>query len=277
MGAFHVFTTKELRAAGATITSIRGRIERGEIHRIINGWYGEAQTPGVVVLAMRIGGRLGCVSALELHGAWHPPDCGVHVLFPSHASGRRSAGRDPGESIVRHWHDGATRTGAAFAVAPLELALSEALRCQPNHFLIAILDSLLHRRLITRNRLEAVVRRAPARVHHLLDHIDARSESGTESITRYRLAICGLASQIQVTLRSHDRLDLEIDGWLAIEIDGRQHHAREAAFTKDRKRVVRVMREGRLVLQFSYATVVYEWDFVVDTIRAVMAQHAPLA
>ena len=277
MGAFDFFTSNALRAGGATVASIRLRIGRGEIYRVINGWYGNSSTPQQAVLAMRIGGRLGCVSALDLHGAWHPPGCGVHVIFPSHASGRRSAGRDRGAAVVRHWHDSTDRTGSAFAVAPIELALAEALQCQPNHYLLAILDSLLHRRLITRNRLEAIVHRAPARVHHLLDHIDARSESGTESITRYRLTMSGLVTKIQVTLREKDRLDLEIDDWLAIEIDGRKHHAQRAAFTKDRRRVVRVMREGRIVLQFSSATVISEWEFVIETIRAVMAQHALIA
>jgi very-short-patch-repair endonuclease len=276
MGAFHIFTTKELRAAGETVASIRLRIARRELFRIIAGWYGDPSTPQTDVLAMRTGGRLGCVSALRLHGAWHPPDCGMHISFPSGASGRRSAGRAPGEAVVRHWHDRVDRTGSAFGVVPLELALAEALQCQPNHYLIAILDSLLHRRLMSRNRLEAIVRRAPARVHHLLDHLDARSESGTESITRYRLAMSGLATRIQVTLRQKDRLDLELDGWLAIEIDGRAHHAQEQAFTRDRKRVVRILREGRLVLQFTYATVIYDWDFVVETVRAVIDQYAPV-
>lgn len=277
MGSFHFFTTRELRAGGATTASIRESIGRGELARVINGWYAGTGAPNVAVLAMRMGGRLGCVSALGLHGAWYPPDSGTHVVFPSSASGRRSAGRDQGESITRHWHDRTDRTGSAFAVAPIDLALAEALRCQPDHYLIAILDSILHKRLMSRNRLVAIVHRGPERVHHLIDHLDARSESGTESITHYRLLMSGLATRIQVTLRAKDRLDLELDDWLAIEIDGREHHAQRAAFTKDRKRVVRIMREGRLVLQFSYATVIYEWDFVIETIRAVIAQYAPVA
>lgn len=48
------------------------------------------------------------------------------------------------------------------------------------------------------------------------------------------------------------------------------------AFTRDRRRVVRVMREGRLVLQFSSATVMYDFDFVLESILAVAAQHAPI-
>lgn len=276
MGAFYFFTTRELYASGETTTSIRGSIVRGERYRVIGGWYATAQTPEKAVLAMRIGGRIGCVSALQLHGAWFPPDCGLHIVFPTSASGRRSAGRDHGVSIVRHWHGKTDRTGSAFAVAPIELALAEALECQPNHYLVAILDSILHKHLMSRNRLEVIVRRGPARIHHLLEHLDPRSESGTESITRYRLTMSGIATKIQVVLREKDRLDLEVDEWLAIEIDGRKHHAQKAAFTKDRKRVVRVMREGRLVLQFAYATVIYEWEFVIETIRAVMAQYAPM-
>jgi very-short-patch-repair endonuclease len=277
MGAFFFFTTKELYAAGETIATIRASIVRAERYRVIGGWYATPQTPKSAVLAMRMGGRMGCVSALQLHGAWYPPDCGLHVVFPSSASGRRTTGREQGQSVVRHWHGKTDRTGSAFAVAPIELAIAEALECQPNHYLVAILDSILHNHLMSRNRLEAIVRRGPARVHHLLEHLDARSESGTESITRYRLAMSGIVTKIQVTLRGKDRLDLEVDDWLAIEIDGRQHHAQKAAFTKDRKRVVRVMREGRIVLQFAYATVIYEWDFVIETIRAVMAQYAPMA
>ena len=130
---------------------------------------------------MRIGGRLGCVSALAVHGAWVPPDTGLHVLFPTAASGRRSADRTRGASVVRHWSAPADRTGSAFAVAPIELAVADALKCLPPHLLIAVLDSLLHRRLISRNRLEALIARGPRRVHHLIRGLDARSESGIES------------------------------------------------------------------------------------------------
>lgn len=277
MGQFSFFTTGELRATGETTASIRASIARGERFRVIGGWYGDAATPPDAVLAMRMGGRLGCVSALSLHGAWCPPDAGMHVAFATSASGRRSADRERGATVVRHWHGKADLTGSAYAVAPIELAILEACDCQPDHYLVAILDSVLHKRLMSRNRLDATVLRAPVRRHYLLRHLDGRSESGTESIVRFRLLSEGIATSIQVVLRTRDRLDLQIDGWLGIEIDGRRYHAQEQAFTKDRKRVNRIMRDGRLVLQFSYAAVIYEWDWVVETIRAVMAQHAPVA
>jgi very-short-patch-repair endonuclease len=277
MGRFATWTTAELRARGETTESIREKIAGGDTFRIIRGWYGSRATPKDVVLAMRMGGRLGCVSALALHGAWVPPDAGTHVLFPTAASGRRSAGRERGASVVRHWGAPVDRTGSGFAVAPLELAVADALKCFPPHLLIAILDSLLHRPLISRNRLEAIIARGPRRVHHLVHHLEPRSESGIESIVRYLLVIAGIRTDVQVTMPSADRVDIEVDDWLVIEADGRETHAKEKAFTADRVRVVRLMREGRIVLQFAYATIMYDFDFVLDAVRDVMARHAPLA
>ena len=277
MGSFSFFTTAELRARGETIATIRNAIEVGRIFRIIKGWYGTATTPDGAVLAMRVGGRLGCVSALALHGAWVPPDLGLHVLFPSAASGRRSAGRRRGDAVVRHWSAPRDQTGSAFAVAPIDIAVADALRCLPPHLLIAVLDSLLHKHLISRNRLEALIGRGPRRVHHLVRYLEPRSESGIESIVRYLLAIAGIASEVQVRMLSGDRVDIEVGGWLTIEADGRGSHATEQAFTADRVRVMRLMREGRIVLQFAFATIIYDSDTVLDAVREVMARHAPVS
>lgn len=276
MGRFSIFTTQELRARGETLATIRAKIERGAGYRIIKGWYGDPTTPAEAVLAMRIGGRLGCVSALALYGAWVPPDLGTHVLFPTQASGRRSSGREHGRSVVRHWSSPSDRTGSAFGVAPLELAIADALKCLPPHLLIAVLDSLLHRHLISRNRLEALMARGPQRIHHLIKHLEPRSESGIESIVRYLLAMAGITTDVQVRMLTGDRTDIEVGEWLTIEADGRETHAKEKAFTADRVRVVRLMREGRIVLQFAYATIMYDPDFVLAAIRDVMDRHAPI-
>jgi very-short-patch-repair endonuclease len=277
MSRFSIFSTAELRSRGETTASIRTKIALGNRFRIIKGWYGDSATPKDAVLAMRMGGRLGCASALKLHGAWVPPDIGTHVVFPSAASGRRSAGRERGASVVRHWSSPTDRTGSAFGVAPLELAIADALKCLPPHLLIAVLDSLLHKHLISRNRLEALIARGPQRVHHLIAHLEPRSESGIESIVRYLLAIAGITVDVQFRMLGGDRTDIDVGEWLTIEADGRETHAKEKAFTADRVRVVRLMREGRIVLQFAYATIMYDFEFVLDAIRDVMARHAPVA
>lgn len=277
MGRFFLFTTAELRAIGETTNSIRDSIAAGERFRIIKGWYGTPRTPPAAALAMRMGGRLGCVSALRLHGAWVPPDEGVHVVFVTSASGRRSAGRERGNAVVRHWSAKRDRTGSAFGVVPIDVAIGDALSCLPPHLLIAVLDSLLHRRLISRNRLEALILRGPRRVHHLVKHLEPRSESGIESIVRYLLAIAGIRAEVQVRMVGRLRVDILVGDWLVIEADGRGTHAKEEAFTADRKRIVRLMRDGRMTLQFPFATIMYDFDTVLEAVLDVMARHAPVA
>jgi very-short-patch-repair endonuclease len=276
MAGHDFLTTMELRAQGHDLESIRREIAAGRLERVIKGWYATARTDRQAVRAMRLGGRLGCVSALRLNGAWCPPDQGMHIELPSYASGRRLAARGLPDDAVAHWHGKDDATGSAFPVVPIEVATVRMLQCQPPHVAIAVLDSLLFRRLITANRLRAVIAAGPERVRFLADHLEPRSEEGIESIVRFRLAMIGIRASVQVTLRSRDRLDLLIDGWLVLELDGRATHAKEKAFTADRVRTARLIRDGRVVLQFAYATILYDWPFVESTVVDVIAKHAPI-
>jgi very-short-patch-repair endonuclease len=276
MAAHSFFKTAELRARGETIASIRREIEAGRLERVITGWYATPSTDREAIRAMRLGGRLGCVSALRVHGAWCPPDQGMHVEFPSSASGRRLASRGAPDGAVAHWHGREAATGSAFPVAPIDLAVARMLLCQPPHLAIAALDSLLFRRLITENRLRAVLAAGPQRMRFLADHLEPRSEEGIESIVRFRLAMAGVKASVQVTLRTRDRLDLVVDDWLVLELDGRATHAQARAFTADRVRTARLLRGSRVVLQFAYATILYDWAFVESTVLDVITRHAPL-
>ncbi|HEY0374352.1 MAG TPA: type IV toxin-antitoxin system AbiEi family antitoxin domain-containing protein [Amnibacterium sp.] len=276
MADHHFFTIAELRARGSTTGSIRREIEAGRLERVIKGWYATPRTDREAVRAMRLGGRLGCISALRLKGAWCPPDQGMHLEFPSYASGRRLAGRGLPADAVAHWHGKEEATGSAFPVVPIDAAVARMLQCQPPQLAIAVLDSLLFRRLMTENRLRAVLAAGPERMRFLADQLEPRSEEGIESIVRFRLAMIGITASVQVTLRSHDRLDLLVDDWLVLELDGRETHAQEKAFTADRVRTARLIRNGRLVLQFAYATILYDWSFVESTVLDVIAKHAPI-
>ena len=278
MGESLFLTTADLRATGYTVERIRAEIASGVLERVIRGWYCRPGADRAAVKAMRLGGRLSCVSALELLGGWCPPDAGAHIGFPSHASGRRmTSGRAAlPPDVTAHRHPEAARTGSAFAVTSTDRCIADLLACQPAHVVVAVLDSLLHARVLQRDRLDALILRGPQRMRFVCDHLDPASGSGTESIVRFRLALAGVVAKVQVVLRRRYRLDLEIDGRLVLEIDGRSTHAQEAAFTRDRVRSATIMRDGRLVLQFAYATVMYDWEFVLSTVLDVMRQHAPV-
>lgn len=269
-------TTAELRAQGHTVASIRRAIQVGRLERVIKGWYATPGTDRDAIRAMRLGGRLGCISALRVTGAWCPPDQGMHLELPSYASGRRLTARGLPDGAVAHWHGKDEATGSAFPVMPVEVAVERMLLCQAPHHSIAVLDSLLFRRCITENRLRTVIAAGPQRMQFLADHLEPRSEEGIESIVRFRLAMSGIPAKVQVSLRTRDRLDLLIDDWLVLELDGRATHAQQKAFTADRVRTARLIRDSRMVLQFAYASILYQWDFVETTVIDVMAKHAPV-
>jgi very-short-patch-repair endonuclease len=276
MADFSFFTTDELRAAGYDVERIRAEIAAGALERVIRGWYCRPGADRGAVRAMRLGGRISCVSALALHGGWLPPDAGLHIGFPSHASGRRMARRTAPEGTVAHWHPKAASTGSAFAVTPLEHAIADLLVCQPPPFVVATLDSLLHKRVVQRNRVGALILRGPIGVHFLGSRLDAASGSGIESIVRFGLWSAGIGARIQVVVRGAYRVDVLIDDWLVLELDGRGTHAQEKSFTSDRIREATIMRDGRIVLRCSYATVMDDWEFLLACIQDVIRQHAPV-
>jgi hypothetical protein len=270
-----IVSTAELRSQGLTKRAIAAAVHRGSLEPIIRGWFATPIAHPDAVRAIRLGARAGCVSALSVAGAWVPPDAGLHVVMPAHASGRRLAIAVPSDVTV-HWHGPLEPTGSRFAVSPVETSIRHLVDCQPPRFAVAVLDSLLHRRVLARNRLVSVLAGTSGSGRAVIPFLDERSESGIESIARYGLAAAGIPSEPQVVVPGIGRVDLLVDGWLAVELDGREFHAQEAAFVKDRRRTNLLQRGGRIVLQFDYATVVYDWPFVEETVRSVLAQFAPV-
>lgn len=85
------------------------------------GWYALPGTSPAVLEAVRAGGRLACVSALELHEG-HEPRHPLHIVVPRSADHRRI----PADMIV-HWTRGLI-DGTHAAVSPA-LARRQAAQC----------------------------------------------------------------------------------------------------------------------------------------------------
>ncbi len=127
--------TSELRRRGMGRAAVEREVHEGRLWQVHRGWYAQPGTDAQLIRAMRLGGRLGCVSALRLYGAWIPPDSGLHLLMPRSASGRRLTGdrtrRSPRRRLVgtraRRARDarstGSVRTGPAPHRAPAATGL----------------------------------------------------------------------------------------------------------------------------------------------------------
>lgn len=265
--------TSTLRQRGWTKWALERAVEEGRLWRVVRGWYAEPGTDPQLIRAVRLGGRLGCVSALRVQGAWCPPDVGTHVAMPWSADGRRVRVRGLSPDVTLHWGSRAEHQPWRTGVSSPALAIAHMVECQPTHYSSAVLDSLLHRRIASERLIRDVLSRVPAQYSALALRLDGRSEEGIESIARVRLADAGIVAEPQVVIPGVGRVDLLIDGWLAIELDGRETHAQQAAFTSDRRRTALLVQEGKDVLHFSYAQVIYDWPLVLSTVQSMLPRR----
>ncbi len=215
------------------------------------GWYSTSTSDAAVVAAVRSGGVVGCVSALEHHGIWVPPGRVLHVRASDH---RRRV--DSRIYCSAHRELPAPRV----AVDPLLPALACAARCLPGEDFIAACDSVLHQHPeLQMSDLGDVLSGAPARVHRLLDHVDPRAESGTESLVRIRLRRRNVRLDIQVTIRGVGRVDILIGRSLIVEVDSVAHHTGDN-YQPDRTRDQKAKALGYEVVRLTWHDVLYRWE-----------------
>lgn len=240
-------------------------IAHGRIIRIRRGVYCSPELPDATQRAIRAGGVLGCISAAESFGLWHPPDTRVHVHFDRARSRRREAGS------VQHWWPtvdarGGTRTSLADCLA-------HVMRCQSRAIAVAVIDSALHAGLVSLGEVHAILARVPMRHRLSVWMLDPRSESGIESLVRVALLDAGLACASQVFIPGVGRVDLLVEGRVIVEVDGRRwHHGNQS---RDYARDLAAIAAGLGVVRVDYAHAITRADLVVSAVR--QALHRPRA
>lgn len=258
-----VFRTAQLRAAGVTATQIRSAVTDGTLSRIRKGWLHTSDAAPELVHAVALGGRLACVSAAKYSGLWTPDvGPGIHIARPAHAG--RTFGDPTG--FIEHWQSstwGSTDT----AIESMPALLRQVLLCCEYEDALTTVDSALNQRRLTVSGLKKILATLPPRFSRVLDDADPASESGLETLCRYRLRQLGLAVRSQVTFSGIGRVDLVVGDRLIIEADGRETH--EGSFFRDRSRDLALMRRGYLIVRVGYHHVVNEWQLVEQTVRAL--------
>jgi very-short-patch-repair endonuclease len=230
--ATRAFTRGDLRARGWTGERITRSVRSGELIRARNGVYLSPEHPRDVRDAATVGGRLTCVSLLTLLGVFVLERPHVHVYLPPNASRQRAVGRE----VTRHW--GRLRRSPHprdCAVEPFD-ALLHAVRCVPPRMAVAMLDSALRLRVLAEHDLAEFFSCLPRRFGVLRALLDARAESGPESLVRLMLRQLGRRFEPQVWIEGVGRVDFLVDGWLIVECDSEEFHGGWDAQRRDRRR-----------------------------------------
>ncbi|CAN5273272.1 hypothetical protein BH09ACT3_BH09ACT3_14750 [soil metagenome] len=269
---------RQLVARGACDADLTRAVKSAAVIRVRQGWYTTLPDDDLRVRAIRVGGRLTGISAVDQAGGWvlgrHP----LHVSVQDNAARLRSPQDrrvrfDPArdESVVLHWdpHD-LVRRGTATSVS-LPDALHRVVLDESLETAIAALDWALHGSRIGRLEFEALVLRLPAAFRNLGSWVDARCESLPESLSRTRLRLRGHSVVSQVRLGELERIDLVVDGCVGLEIDGEEFH--RDRFESDRSKDLAITLVGLHAVRPSARMVFHDWETVLRAIEAAISSH----
>lgn len=286
------WTTQDLHRVGKSKRAIARAVEHGLLIAVRRGHYAVPGTDASLIRAVRVGGVATASTASRARGLWTPPDARLsappdrHRLTPSdprlHVAVPANAPRlqDPdmpgapllrSEDVVLHWTEPAELSAAAgTGIASPLLMLEHVFRVHPAERAVAVVDSALKHRYLRRADLHALAARLPRHLEHAVHSATALSDSGIESIARFRLGLLGLDVEVLVRLSDIGTVDLLIDGWLVVELDGREFHEGEQ-FERDRRRDLRAATRRYRTLRFSWRQVMFEWAAVESAVLAALA------
>ncbi|MFV0319743.1 MAG: type IV toxin-antitoxin system AbiEi family antitoxin domain-containing protein [Microbacterium sp.] len=274
----HVLTRADLHAAGMSRGAIDRALAAGTLVRARRNQYLPADAPDEAIMAVRIGGRLTCLSVLAAHGVFVRGNTRVHVHM-ARTAGRMRAAYDLRTPLARrgrrlqvlHWMPLRAPVDArATGVGVLD-ALIHSVTCQPWRDAVAAIDSAVHLGLVTIDELQAVFATLSKRYWRLLTLVDGRAESGPETLMRLLVRELGCHVDLQVRIDDVGRVDLLVDGWLVIECDSKEHHSSWAQQVKDRERDLALAARSYVTLRPTAHQILNRPNLVRDALRGALA------
>lgn len=238
------------------------RAVRGGLLQPGRGLYALPTAPPDLVDALRNRELLTCSSATTFYNLWSLPSDGRRHVY------HRRQEAVSGDSAH---HAGLLLPPPQFQpVAALADVLIHALRCLPFAESLVIVECAVARGDMT---VDFLRRRLPGNrngtARAVLDWVDTGADSLLETLARTYFRQAGIHVQPQVYLERVGYVDLLLDGWLVVELDGR-HHADWKQVQKDHRRNNESVLQGYTALRYYYGDVVYRPQEMVAQVIAVL-------
>ena len=276
-GTRRIIHRVDLRRGGLSGVEITEAVRRQDIIRVRRDHYARPGLDQHTLEAVRVGGRLACVSAAAELGLFAFDHSHTHLHLDREASRLRSPhtrfrplAELPRDGVQLHWWPLIDATdGNEFCVG-IKDALVQIIRCQEPRFALAALDLALHERRIRHRDLNAIFARVPAAQQSLRPQINARSEAGQETVVRQLILDAGLRCEIQVSIDGVGRVDLLVEGCVVVEADSQGFHKEWEQHIRDRTRDLLLAERGYLSLRVLYQHIMFEPETVVAAIRRLV-------
>lgn len=276
-----IASTIQLQMLGARMTDISRALRSGSIERVRVGWVAVPSAPQKIVRAVRVGGRMSCLSVLREEKIWCARDRRLHIRVAAGARGL-SAPHDRAVPLgdPERWGVVIHRSRRAYGldepegpVDSFEWSLLHAIGCQSKADAIVTLDSALNNTRISRTGLEFLMSELPSSYRAYLDLVDAGAQSGLETKARLGLHRYNIPYRSQVEIGDAGFVDLLVGDRLVIELDGREFHSSDEAYEEDRRRDLILHELGYKVIRLTYDQVMDEWGRVVALIRELVGRQ----
>lgn len=257
---------QHLLELGFTARNIRSAVNLGILVAVTRSWVAAPDARPDILTALQLGGVVAGTAALETYGVWvtHP---GAHVIALRPRSHRPRTGPD-----IECFEASFTLDRRAPWRVSLMDALVQMCRHATKRDAIASIDSALRKGLLVVDDLQELASRLPKAKRAWLRQVNGQADSGLESILRIACEDAGWQVEIQVPLQG-GRVDLVLNGWLYIEIDGSEFHDFALQAKKDRYRNNQIAASGMRWHRFSYADIVHNLERSMATLRIILAQR----
>jgi hypothetical protein len=268
----------ELAVAGASGRALTTAVAGGHLIRVRRDHYALPATSRRILEAVRVGGRIACLSALAEAGIFAIDKNFTHV----HLGRDASRTRHPRHRFLRltdrerdgvrtHWSPLLDAEAANEYSIGVPDALAQVLTCQHPWHAIASIDNALFLGAISEGELADVFAHAPERVQHVRDLVDGRAEAGQESVLRMIVRSAGLRCEPQVNIEGVGRVDMVVEGVLVLEADSRLAHDSWELHVRDRDRDIDLARVGYMSLRPVYQRTMLRPDDVRDAVLHLLA------
>lgn len=256
--------SRDLHAQGYTPHQIRRAVEAGQLERVRRSWLVTPQCAPDRRAAAEISGRVTCVTAAQRLRLWTDETDGIHLAVPATASRITRPGRR------LHWGTGPAPVSRSSVEDPLLNVLFHVARCLEPTDAVTIWESALRRKLVTLPHLRRTEWHSNA-VNGVLERVGLQSDSVLELRFLAIMRSCGVEVRQQVLIDGHP-VDALIGERLIVQLDGFEFHSAAKDRRKDLRQDTRLTLLGYTVLRFDYQQVMFDQQYVQETILNAIAQ-----
>ena len=272
-----VMSRAELLACGATSRGLTAAVKLGHLVRARRDHYCLPDIGQDARHAVRVGGRIGCVSALKSYGVFAYDTSRTHIHLARTTSRLRAPTtrlqpltQSNRRSVVLHWLPLFEQDESDEYRVGLLDALAQSICCQHPWHALASVDNALNLGLIDESDVAAIFECIPVRHHYLKSLVDGRAEAGQETVLRMIVRERGFQYELQPIFDGIGRADILVEKCTILEADSRAHHDGWERHVVDRERDLRFAQLGYPSLRPAYQHTMHHPQLVGDAIAGLV-------